>query len=176
MKIVKILLILILSLFWAAISLVILHSTTSPYTPLTFLTLAYCSLVYLVWPLGTSYSEEAYKRFFIVLGSGIVILSLDVLINRECPIPPSNPFAKSTSIEALITLICIHLGKYPAFLFIFGLGCYTIYLGYTKNLSYRTSRTPKWGCLYGNLDNEYKQKSQSKRLAFTFNPHKLLTF
>lgn len=132
MKIVKALLILVLTLFWAVISLIELHSSSSPLIPLAVVSLAYVSLIYIVWPIGTTYSEVSYNRFLIVLGLWFFIFSIEVLINNECPSMPVNAFTKSGQLEALIMFICRYLGKYPTALFIFGLGCYAVYLGYTK--------------------------------------------
>jgi hypothetical protein len=132
MKVVRVLLILVLTLFWAVISLLLLHSSSSFTYPLAFVTLAYFSLIYLVLPLGTPHSEIAFKRFFIVAGLWLFMFSLDVLLSNECPILPVNAFTKSAPLEAAIMIICDHLGKYPTSLFIFGVGCYFVYLGYTK--------------------------------------------
>jgi len=135
MKIVKALLILVLTLFWAVFSLVILHSSSSPYIPLAVVSLIYILLVYLVWPLGTTYSEVAFNRFYIVLGVGILLQASDILLNNECPSFPFSPVTgipKSQGLAAVLLFSCIYLGKVPTSLILCLFSGWLIYMGYTK--------------------------------------------
>ena len=135
MKIVKALLILVLTLFWAVISLVLMHSSSSPYIPLAVVSLIYILLVYLVWPLGTKHRAVAFNRFYIVMGIGSFLVAGQVLLNNQCPAFPftSVPINyQSSGIAAVILFACIYLGKVPASLLLCILGGRLIYMGYTK--------------------------------------------
>jgi hypothetical protein len=138
MIIVKALLILVLTLFWAVISLVVLHSPSSPYTPIALVSLIYILLVYLIWPLGTTYSEVAFNRFYIVFGIATLLLASDVLLNNQCP---SFPFSsvtaipKSQGLAADLLFTCIYLGKVPTTLLLCLFSGWLIYLGHTKKLN-----------------------------------------
>lgn len=135
MKIVKVLLILVLTFFWAVISLVEMHSSSSPYIPIAVVSLIYILLVYLVWPLGTTYSEVAFNRLYIVLGIATLLLASDVLLNNQCPSFPFSPVTgipKSQGLAAFLLFTCIYLGNVPTSLLLCLFSGWLIYLGYTK--------------------------------------------
>ena len=88
MKIIKALRILILTLFWSVLSLV-LYLGLNSLVPVAVVTFIYGLLVYIVWPIGTSYSDVAAKRLFVGLGVGIFLAALNVLLNNECPNYPT---------------------------------------------------------------------------------------
>lgn len=136
MKIVKILLILVITLFSVFISLAELRSATNPYISLTILAAVYCLLIYLIWPIGTPRPEVAYKRFFIVLGVGAFIVAYNVLATYECPGYPINPFVPNYQggIVVIVLFACAYLGKLPTALLIALFGGRLIYLGYTKKI------------------------------------------
>lgn len=133
MKAVKIILILVLTLFWAILSLALFKSSAS-YMPVVVITAIYCSLIYLVWPLGTSYSEVAFNRLLWVLGAGIFLVALNVVMTEECPSYPTYlwvMYPKQSLFAGVIMLTCNYLGKFPASLMLVGVGCYFFYLGFT---------------------------------------------
>jgi len=133
MKIVKILLIFVLTLFWVVLSFV-LYRTSATYIPIAVVTSIYGLLIYLVWPIGTNFTEEAAKRFLIVMGAGVFLVVLNVLISNECPDFPNYVWIQSryqSVYLALITLTCSYLGKYPTALLLSCIGSYIIYMGLT---------------------------------------------
>jgi hypothetical protein len=141
MKVIKIILVLVLSIFWAVLSLVLFKSSAS-YIPVAAVTTIYCLLIYLAWPLGTSYSEVAFNRFLFVLGAGIFLVALNVVMTEECPNFPTYlwvMYPKQSVVGFMIMLTCNYLGKFPATLMLVGMGCYFIYLGFTlkPNLSFK---------------------------------------
>ncbi len=133
MKVVKIILLLVLTLFWVILSLVLFKSTAA-YMPVAVITTVYCLLIYLVWPLGTSYSEVAFNRMLWVLGVGIFLAALNVVMAAECPSYPTYlwvMYPKQSLFAGMIMLVCNYLGKFPASLMLAGVGCYLFYLGFT---------------------------------------------
>jgi hypothetical protein len=133
MKIVRILLVLLLTLFWATLALVFLLSSAT-YMPIAVVTTIYCLLIYLVCPIGTAFSEVAAKRLFIVLGAGVFLVALNVVLTEDCPNYPIYlwlMYPKQSLVAAMAMLTCTYLGKYPASLILVSVGCYFIYLGFT---------------------------------------------
>jgi hypothetical protein len=136
MKIVKALLILTLTLFWGALSLILYSHSNSNFS-IAVVTFIYGLLVYIVWPIGTPYSDVAVKRLFIGLGAGVFLVALNVLLNNECPNYPTYlviEFPKQRTFVGAILLTCHYFGKYPTSLLLTGLGCYFAYLGYTLKI------------------------------------------
>lgn len=135
MKYVKYLIILILTLCWTLLLLIHPQSIQNQSIYHAILTVIYVMLVYMVWPIGTDYSEKALNRFYIVIGLGMYLVALDVLMNNECP---NFPFAPITNIShaqgiALVVLMtCTYLGKIPTVCLICLLGGRMMYLGYSK--------------------------------------------
>ncbi|WP_297811349.1 hypothetical protein [uncultured Methylophaga sp.] len=143
MKFVKGLLIFVMTLFAIVIALATYSSSTS-LIPLAFIAIIYFSLVYLVWPIGTPYSKQAYVRLFIVLGMGMFLLAIEVLLGETCPVSSFAviyPSYKIAMFDSIIGLLCEYLGKFYTATFILGFGCYILYLGYSKNLTINSKRT-----------------------------------
>jgi hypothetical protein len=133
MKVARILLVLLLTLFWVTLSLVFFLSSAT-FIPIAVVTAIYGLLVYLVWPIGTSFSEVAAKRLFIVLGAGVFLVALNIVLTEDCPKYPTYlwlMYPKQSLFAAMTTLTCTYLGKYPASIILVGVGCYLIYLGLT---------------------------------------------
>ena len=100
--------------------------------PIAVVTAVYGLLIYLVWPIGTDYSEVAAKRLFIVLGAGVFLVALNVVLTEDCPNYPTYlwlMYPKQSLVAAMTMLACAYLGKYPASLMLVGCGCYLIGLG-----------------------------------------------
>jgi hypothetical protein len=133
MKFVKIILILVLTLFWAVLSLA-LFMTPASYMPVAVGTTIYCLLIYLVWPLGTTFSDVAVNRLLNVLGAGIFLVALDVVLTEECPSYPTYlwvMYPKQGLFAGMVMLTCNYFGKFPASFILVGVGCYFFYLGFT---------------------------------------------
>ncbi len=133
MKVARILLVLLLTLFWVSLSFVFFLSSAT-YMPIAVVTTIYGLLIYLVWPIGTAFSEVAAKRLFIVLGAGVFLIALNVVLTEDCPNYPTYlwlMYPKQSLVAAMTMLTCTYLGKYPASLILVGLGCYLLYLGFT---------------------------------------------
>ena len=143
MRVVKYLIVFVLTL----LLIVLLASSQSIAKPSVFqavVTLIYCLLIYLVWPVGTSYSVVAFNRFYIVMGIGTFLVASYVVLNNECPTFPISPVPanyQSSGIAAAILFTCIYLGKVPTSLLLCLLGGRLIYMGYTKNLTHHSSGT-----------------------------------
>lgn len=126
---VKVLLILLLTLFWAGISFLISREATS-YTPLVIVTAIYCALLYMVWPLGTEYSDVAGNRFLFVLGGGAILLALNMVRTHDCSSFGVGPGpSDSDMFDAVVALTCHRFGAVPASLIIGAVGAYLIYHG-----------------------------------------------
>jgi hypothetical protein len=132
MKIVKYLIILTLTFLWALIILVLFNSKPNPLIALSIITLFYGLLIYLIWPVGTDYSEIAFNRFYKVLGLSTFLVASHVIFNNECPTFPSGVFNQSAGYGAVLLLICSYLGKLPTSVLLCIFGGYLIYVGYTK--------------------------------------------
>lgn len=134
MRIVKYLIVFVLTL----LLVLLLASSQSVAEPSIFqavVILIYCLLIYLVWPVGTSYSAVAYNRFYIVMGIGTFLVASYVVLNNECPTFPTSHVPinyQSSGIAAFILFTCIYLGKVPTSLLLCLLGGRLIYMGYTK--------------------------------------------
>ena len=134
MKIVKIILILALTLFWATLSLALLFKSSASYVPVAVITAIYCTLIYIVWPLGTSYSAVAFNRLLWAFGAAIFLVALNVVLTEECPSYPTYlwvMYPKQSLFTGVIMLTCNYLGKFPTSLMLVGVGCYFLYLGFT---------------------------------------------
>lgn len=134
MKFIKYLIVFVLTLVLVVL-LAISSSITSPIPFLAIVTLIYCSLIYLVWPVGTSYSAVAFNRFYIVMGIFTLIIAGDVLLNNQCPTFPFStvsPNYQSSGIAAVILFSCGYLGKAPTILLLCGLSGRLLYIGYTR--------------------------------------------
>ena len=135
MKLVKYLIILVFTLVWGLFLLAVAPSVANPFNFQIIVTFIYCLLIYLVWPLGTSYSDVAFNRFYIVMGIGTFLVASHVLLNNQCPTFPFSPVPinyQSSGIAAAILFTCIYLGKVPTSLLLCLLGGRLIYMGYTK--------------------------------------------
>src|ERR1039457_289971 len=148
MRIVKVLLIFILTLFWGVFSLVLYWGQNSNFS-IAVVTFIYGLLVYIVWPIGTPYSDIGAKRLFIGMGAGFFLVALNVLLNNECPNYPTYlmiMYPKQGIFAGVVLLTCHYFGKYPTSLLLIGLCCYLIYLGYTikiiRNPAFGNPRKP----------------------------------
>ena len=97
----------------------------------------YSLLVYLVWPVGTSYSATVINRFYIVIGIGTLLVAIDVLLNSQCPTFPfwSIPINyRSYGIASVILFTCVHFGKILTSLLICLLGGCLIKYGLARRL------------------------------------------
>ena len=134
MRIVKYLIVFVLTL----LLVVLLSSSQSVAKPSIFqavVTSIYSLLIYLVWPVGTSYSAVAFNRLYIVMGIGTFLVASYVVLNNECPTFPVSPVPvnfQSSGIAAAILFTCIYLGKVSTSLLLGLLGGRLIYMGYTK--------------------------------------------
>jgi|GEM_PF-4601521 len=137
MKFVKGLLIFTMTFVAVGLALAI-YSSSAESTALVFIAIIYFFLVYLVWPLGTPYSKQAYIRLFIVVGLGMFLLAIDVLLGESCPIGPFSaiyPEYKIAMYDLITKLLCEYFGSFYSATFIIGIGCYCLYLGYRKSLA-----------------------------------------
>jgi hypothetical protein len=131
MKIVKFVLILVLTIFWAILSLMFFERAS--YMPVAVIAAIYGLLIYLVWPVGTSYAEAAFNRLYRVLGVGVFLVALNVVMTEECPGYPTYllvMYPKQSLFAGMITLTCNYLGKFLASLLLAGIGGYFFYLGF----------------------------------------------
>jgi hypothetical protein len=140
MKLVKYLIILVLTLIWGSLLFAVAPSIANPFNFQIIATLIYCLLIYLVWPVGTNYSAVAFNRFYIVMGIVSFLIASHVLLSNQCSTFPFTPVPinyQSSGIAAIIMFACIYLGKVPTSFLLCLLGGRLIYLGYTKkpNLS-----------------------------------------
>lgn len=134
MKLVKGFLIFIMTLFAVVIAYITNQSSESS-ASLLFVAIVYFSLVYLVWPIGTTYSDRAYERLYIVLGIGMFLVSVGALQGEVCPKSPFDVFYPSHNIAILDLVtgyLCNHLGKLGAAIYFLGLGFFCLYLGYRQ--------------------------------------------
>jgi hypothetical protein len=135
MKVVKYLIILVLTRIWVLLLIAASPLIANPFTFQATVTFIYCLLIYLAWPVGTSYSVVAFNRFYIVMGIGAFLVASHVLFNNQCPSFPFSPVPinyQSSGIAAVILFACIYLGKVPTSLLLCLLGGWLIYIGYTK--------------------------------------------
>lgn len=135
MKIVKYLIILVLTLLWALLILVLSPKAPNLLVFLSVISLIYALLIYLIWPMGTNNPAIAFNRFYKVLGIGAFLLASHVMLTNECPTFPTGVMNQSAGYGAILLLICIYLGKIPTTLLLCGFGVHLIYLGYTKQPS-----------------------------------------
>lgn len=135
MKLVKYLIVLVLTLIWVSLLLVVTPSIKNPFNFQIITTFIYCLFIYLLWPVGTNYSAVAFKRFYIVMGIGSFLVASHVLLNNQCPTFPFSSVPinhQSSGIAAVILFACIYLGKVPTSLLLYLLSGRLIYMGYTK--------------------------------------------
>lgn len=88
MKIIRGLLIILLTLFWVFISFVGYLEEKSILT-VGVVTFIYCLLLYIVWPLGKPNSYISIQRLFIGLGFGMLLMVIEILFRSDCPIFPT---------------------------------------------------------------------------------------
>lgn len=141
MKIVKYLIVFVLTALLALL-LVFSPSEANPIVFQTVMIFFYILLIYLVWPIGTSYSSVAINRFYIVLGCCAFLLASGVFLNNQCPSFPFSPITgayKTQGLAAVLLFTCSYLGKVPTSLLLSALGARLIYLGYTNNLTHHSS-------------------------------------
>ncbi|WP_152604124.1 hypothetical protein [Methylotenera sp. G11] len=134
MEIVKYLIVFVLTLLLLAL-LASSQAVANPPTVQTTVIFIYCLLIYLVWPVGTSYSAVAFNRFYIVMGIGTFLAASYVVLNNQCPTFPFSPVPvnyQASGIAAAILFACIYLGKVPTSLLLCLLGGRLLYMGYTK--------------------------------------------
>jgi hypothetical protein len=142
MKLVKYLIILLLSIFLSVILMLSPADAIDKFIFLTFVTGIYLLLIYLVWPIGTNYSSFEFNRLYIVLGIVTFLAAAEVTFTNQCLSLPFTPlpFQNKTSILAnAISSTCTYLGKYPTSLLLCILGAYLIYSGLTKKPNSRLS-------------------------------------
>jgi hypothetical protein len=133
MKVIRTLLILILTLFWVVITASLYASSTS-YLTLAVITFVYGLLLYVVWPVGTPNPAVAANRLFYAFGVGMLLLALDTAFGNHCPHYPYHlvvMYPKPSGVAALIMSACLYLGKYPAALLLSGIGGYFFYMEYS---------------------------------------------
>jgi hypothetical protein len=139
MKLVKGILIFIMTLFAVVIAFITYQSSASS-TSLFVVVIVYTSLMYLVQPIGTTYSDRAYERLYIVSGIGMFLVSVGALQAEVCPKSPFDVFYPSHKIAILdlVTgVVCKHLGKLGTAIYFLGLGFLCLYLGYRQRIKLR---------------------------------------
>lgn len=139
MKLLRSLLLLMLTLVWLGFLLSSINTSQSILIAINS-TLVYVLLVYLVWPIGTQNFQSIWKRFHIVLGAGTFFIAADIfLLANECPSFPSftTPISgahHASGLTALLMVSCFYLGSIFASLIMAALGFCLIYKGFSTRM------------------------------------------
>ena len=144
MKIVKYFLVFILTAVWFGI----LFITAKSYFSLSSITITsiYLLLIYVIWPIGTKYSDYAANRFFIAVGIGLFLLVADIVVNDQCLGVPLFSTHQIVGRGLTLLAVCNFLGKIPTALLVGSFGVMMIYRGWflqPEQLVWRKLRKPE---------------------------------
>ena len=144
MKIVKYLLMLIVTAMWFGILSITAKSYFSLYS--IIITSIYLLLIYVIWPIGTKHSDYAANRFFIALGIGLFLLVAEIVVNDQCPSVPLFSTHQIVGRGLILLAVCKFLGKIPTALLVGSFGVMMIYRGWflqPEQLVWRKLRKPE---------------------------------